>query len=1027
MNTGPLELRLQKLQTRLGWLPYFILFTGLFGTAIGSWYVAETGADKDRARFRNEIQGTIEKIGARIATYENLMRGVAGFFAGEPSVSADEFRMYVDRLDLSYVYPGIQGIGYSVRVRAEDVSELEESMQKTYPGFHVWPPVADEQVHAIQYLEPLDRRNREAIGYNMYSQSTRRAAMERARDTGEPSATGVVHLVQEIDEDVQSGFLIYLPVYESNGTPGNLEQRRASLSGFVYAPFRADDLLRDIYGPISPSIAFRVFDGTEPNRERRLHTSRGWSRAISARGKSYRTITHMRVGGRIWTLEIVTLPGFSSAESRGNARWIAIIGVLLSLILFGLTRSQGQARVAAENAANELRKSEKELRKTEARVRRLVDSNIIGIILGRDDGSITEGNDAFLSMIGVTAETLHGSPTTLDDLSAPSSIDLQQYALAEIRRKGHFGPYEHVFLRSDGTEVPALVGMALVEKSSNDWVGFVLDLTDRKHMETQLLEQTETLETLNRVQQIVSAELQVSAVLAAVTRAAAALANTDVATFFYRDPAAGSDRSFDSRTGGQTTSHMPVSRDHPVVRRAFADPEAEPPHPDNPEGDGILAVPVISRFGTVVGALVTSHSRRDGFSDRDHQVLSSLAAQAAVAIDNATLYENARGDRNRAEEANRAKDQFLANLSHELRTPMTAIIGWIRMLQIGGLNDEEYQEAITAIARSARAQAQLIEDLLDVSRIATGKMKIEREPVDLLEVIETAVDSVWPSIEAKKLDLESNLPDQPLVVSGDRYRLQQVMWNFLTNAVKFTGEGGRIELVATRSGGNAVVSVRDTGEGIDPQVLPHIFERFHQADATTTRSFGGLGLGLSLVDYIIRAHGGQATAESEGRGSGSCFRIEIPLIETSGAGDADDSLSLEELSLTGRRILVVEDEQVIRDLVQMILRRAGAKVTSVRSAAQALDHLSNDTYDVLVSDIAMPEEDGLSLIRQIRTGRKIIRSVPAVALTSYAGDEDRRRILEAGYDAHLVKPIEPEVLLRTIREVEQTAGRSHEG
>lgn len=1014
MTTGPIELRLQKLTARLGWVPYFVLIMALGGTILGAWFVAVTGAEKDRARFNNEVANTVEKITDRIVIYENLLRGGAGLLKTRPDLLAREFRGYVDALDLPRLYPGIQGIGYSVRVPKNEVSELEESMQQSHPGFHVWPPVDEPFVHAIKYLEPLDRRNREAIGYNMFSQITRRAAMERARDSGEPAASGIVKLVQEIDEDVQAGFVIYLPLYESDEIPSTIEERRAKLFGFVYAPFRADDLLENI-GPFEPAVAFRVFDGRQVDQNRLLYTSGGWRQAASKHRGQLATTTYIRVGGRIWTIEVATLPGFITADSEINARWIAALGVLMSLILFGLTRSQTRARVAAETALVNLRKSEKELRHSEARVRRLVDANIIGIVLGTRDGTINEANNAFLSMIGLSEEEFSEQTLTMTAVSAAPSADVAEYALTELSRKGYFGPYEHIFRRSDGTELPALIGMATVEGPSHDWVGFVLDLSDQKHMETQLLEQKETLETLNRVQHVVSAELEVSKVLAVVSGSAGLLTGADEASFFYRDPAAGSDHKSSISEAPPDRKRSGVTREHPIVQRAFADITAEPEQQIDPEGEGVLAVPVVSRFGTVVGALVVTRSSGGSFDDRDRQVVSGLAAQAAVAIDNANLYELARRDRNRAEQANIAKDQFLANLSHELRTPMTAIVGWVRMLQLGGLDDSEYEEAIEAISRSARAQAQLIEDILDVSRIATGKMKIEKKSIDLLEVIEAAVDSVWPSIESKRIDFKTQLPEEPMKIAGDPNRLQQVIWNLLSNAIKFTDEGDTIELIADHDDETARVSVRDSGEGIDPEALPHIFERFRQADGTSTRTYGGLGLGLSLVDYIVRAHGGVATAESDGKGQGACFTIEL-LLETlpGGEGIVADPLATSELSLNGHRILLAEDDTEIRHLVRTILRHAGARVTGVRDASQAMDHLVNQKFDAVVSDIAMPGEDGLSLIRKIRGGTHENRSIPTLALTAFASDEDRNRILESGYDGHLMKPLEPEELLRTI-------------
>lgn len=1016
MNTGPLELKLQHLRERMEWIPLFVLIIGLAGTALGAWYVASTTFEKDQARFETEAQDAIEEIERRLTNYESLLRGGAGFFAAEPHVTKGEFAQYVDRLDLPRLYPGIQGIGFSTRVPRTEVAELESEMAQYYPDFHVWPPVEDEYVHAIQYLEPLDRRNRAAIGYNMFSETTRRRAMERARDSGAPAASGIVQLVQEIDENRQAGFLIYLPLYETDEIPEDLFGRRRALRGFVYAAFRADDLLADIFGVNQPSIAFRIFDGPQIDPSRLLHVSPSWAEVERQEDVRYELITRMRVAGRVWTVEVASLPGFVSTDPESSATWIALIGVMLSIVLFVLTRSQTKARIAAEKAAADLRRSERVLRRTEARVRNLIESNIIGIVLGGADGTISEANDAFLSMVGRQNSEVREGDLTLRELSASDPKEVLDYAFTELLRKGKFGPFEHSFRRPSGT-FPALVGMALVDKSPLDWVAFVLDLTDRKHMETQLIEQKETLETLNRVQQVVSAELQVDHVLAAVTGAAASLASADEAAFFHRDPLAESDYVFVS-PGHDRSDGPRIDREHPVVAQALEESRLDGSIREDPMGDDVLAVPVVSRFGTVVGTLVVAGSNGEGFSERDRQVVAALSAQAAIAVDNARLYEDARRDRNRAEEANAAKDQFLANLSHELRTPMTAIIGWVKMLQIGGLDENEYEEAITAIARSAQAQAQLIEDILDVSRIATGKMKIDRHPLDLRDVVDAAVDSVWPTAEARGIELVCALPEEPVPAEGDSQRLQQVVWNLLSNAVKFTSGGGRIEVDLSRHDEDAVITVSDTGEGIDPTALPFIFERFRQADGTTTRTFGGLGLGLSLVDYLVRAHGGSASAASDGVGKGSRFTVILPVTDSLEPSDVrEDSGSKKGLSLAGRRLLVVEDDREVRELVQVILRHAGAEVVSVEDARQAMDHLANQNFDLMLSDIAMPGESGIGLIRKVRSRGGNALSIPAIALTAYAAEEDRHRILEAGYDGYLMKPLDPSRLVRAIRDL----------
>jgi PAS domain S-box-containing protein len=387
------------------------------------------------------------------------------------------------------------------------------------------------------------------------------------------------------------------------------------------------------------------------------------------------------------------------------------------------------------------------------------------------------------------------------------------------------------------------------------------------------------------------------------------------------------------------------------------------------------------------------------------------------------------------EQANRIKDEFLATLSHELRTPLTAMLGWSRMLRSGQLDGPAQARAIQIIERNAEAQSKLIEDLLDVSRIITGKLRMEVQPVMLAPVVETAVGGLRPAAEAKRLRLDSFIDPSAGPVTGDPARLQQVVTNLLSNAIKFTPEGGRVEVRLERSeaqsGARARIVVSDTGVGISPDALPHIFERFHQADSSNTRAHGGLGLGLAIVRHLVESQGGSASAESEGEGHGSVFTVEVPLTaaaattpargrpemfsEKARTGVGDGELFGDPCALEGVRVLLVEDERDTRELLKTILERCGAEVTEAASAVEALTALEGMTPDVIVSDIGMPGENGYELIKKIRTlpaergGR-----VPAVALTAYAGTKDRRRALLSGFHTHLAKPVEPDELLAVV-------------
>jgi PAS domain S-box-containing protein len=372
--------------------------------------------------------------------------------------------------------------------------------------------------------------------------------------------------------------------------------------------------------------------------------------------------------------------------------------------------------------------------------------------------------------------------------------------------------------------------------------------------------------------------------------------------------------------------------------------------------------------------------------------------------------------RRRAEDlaiANRAKEDFLATLSHELRTPLNAMLGWTRLLRMGKLDQPGASRALETIERNAHLQEQLISDILDVSRIVTGKLRLELRPTDLAPLVDATLDTLRPAADAKGVRLQSRLQVAGAVL-GDPDRLQQVIWNLLVNAIKFTPPGGSVFVSLDRQSTSAVVTVTDTGEGIASELLPYIFDRFRQGDASVTRPHGGLGLGLSIVRHIVELHGGKVTVQSGGRGLGATFSVLFPIRAISRARERD---ALDPNLLTGLRVLVVDDELDAREVVSRALNECGANTTAVGSAREALHVLADFNPDVLVSDIRMPEEDGYTLIRQIRALGSDRGALPAVALTGLAHPEDRRRALKAGYQSFVPKPVEVDELAAVVRRV----------
>jgi PAS domain S-box-containing protein len=441
----------------------------------------------------------------------------------------------------------------------------------------------------------------------------------------------------------------------------------------------------------------------------------------------------------------------------------------------------------------------------------------------------------------------------------------------------------------------------------------------------------------------------------------------------------------------------------------------------------MMVIPLVAR-GRPLGALTfLSDKASRTYGRLDLELAEELGRRAALAADNAWLYRSSQEARKGAERANRAKDEFLATLSHELRTPLTPILGWTVMLRSGTLDQAGMLRGLEVIERNVRAQTQLIEDLLDVSRIVTGKLRVEVRPIDLMPVVEAGLDAVRPSAEAKEIHLDAKLEPIDSKVLADPDRLQQVVWNLASNAVKFTPKGGHIEVRLRRADSQVHLSVKDNGKGINAEFLPYVFDRFRQADSTSTRKYGGLGLGLAIVRHLVELHGGTVYAESAGPDRGATFTVRLPLMEersvaAAPAGRGAESSDAGGERLDGVKVMVVDDELDMRDFLSVSLRQYGADVTALASVGEAVEALEREKPDVLVSDIGMPGEDGYALIRKVRAlGPERGGQVPAAALTGFAAGDDTTRVLSAGYQVHLPKPVEPAQLAQVVGTL---AGRS---
>jgi signal transduction histidine kinase/CheY-like chemotaxis protein len=720
-------------------------------------------------------------------------------------------------------------------------------------------------------------------------------------------------------------------------------------------------------------------------------------------------------------------------------------------------------------AKEALERKTRELAQSLAMMQATLESTSNGIIVTDDRGEVTHYNENYANMWPVARDALAARDHRL--LLAEISRKFADPAafLARVDEIYREAPAESfdVLELADGRVYERFSKVQFLESRDAGRVWSFRDITEQRRIEEALRDETRVLEVLNRTGAALSSKLDLQAVLQTVTDAATELSSAQFGAFFYNSTddkgdafvlytLSGAPREAFERFGHPRATALfgPTFRGEGIIRvdDVLQDPRYGQwaPHHGMPEGHlpvrSYLAVPVESRSGDVIGGLFFGHSEPGVFTARSERVVKGVAAQAAVAIDNARLFELAqkaaderkqlldseRTARNEAERASAMKDEFLATLSHELRTPLSAILGWAQVLRRQFKDTPALEQGLETIERNARVQAQLIEDLLDMSRITSGKLRLDIQPTEPARFVEAAIDTVAPAADAKGIRIEKVLDPLAGPVSGDPGRLQQVIWNLLSNAIKFTPKDGKVQVILQRVNSHVEISVADTGIGIAREFLPHVFDRFRQADASTTRTFGGLGLGLSIVKHLVELHGGTVRVKSPGENRGTTFTVDLPLMIVHRAEPAAERehpkgpkavpLEFERTDLSGIKILVVDDEPDARDLLRRVLSDCEAEVITAASAAEALVLVAERRPDVLVSDIGMPDTDGYELLRRVRLlGAARGGRLPAIALTAFARSEDRTRALRAGFLVHVSKPVEPAELVATVASV---VGRS---
>jgi PAS domain S-box-containing protein len=672
-----------------------------------------------------------------------------------------------------------------------------------------------------------------------------------------------------------------------------------------------------------------------------------------------------------------------------------------------------------------------------------VKSSDDAIVTNDMNGIITSWNPAAERMFGYSGREAVGQAIRM--LIPPELQGEEDTVLAKIRAGEAIHHYETVRRRKDGSLVSISLTVSPIHSDSGEIVGasrIGRDITGEVHLRAAAREHAANTEKLSEVGAMVASTLDRDTIVQKVTDTATEFTGAEFGAFFYnvRDPKSGDTYVLHTLSGAPkeafasfphpraTAIFGPTFRGEGVVRLddVTHDPRfgKNAPYYGMPPGHlpvrSYLAVPVKNFYGEVLGGLFFGHSTVGVFTEQHERLAVGIAGWASVALENARLYVEAR-------DTNRIKDEFLAVLSHELRTPLSAIVGYARLLRGGILSDEKASRGLEILERNATLLTQIVEDVLDISRIVAGKIRLNVQPVELMLVVHNAVATVQPAADAKGVRVETILDSRVGPVSGDPDRLQQVVWNLLTNAVKFTRKNGRVQVRLERANSHIEIVVSDTGVGIQPDFLPYVFERFRQADAGTTRKTGGLGLGLAIVRHLVEMHGGTVHAASAGQDTGATFRVRLPIMIVHPAGldtqrehpRTERIQPLAELAdLTGIRVLAIDDEEDALTLLRVVLETAGAEVATIPSPVSALERIEALRPQVLVVDLGMPEMDGFEFIARIRgSSNAQIRDVPALALTAFARSDDRTKALRSGFEMHLAKPVDPGELVAAVATV----------
>ena len=715
-----------------------------------------------------------------------------------------------------------------------------------------------------------------------------------------------------------------------------------------------------------------------------------------------------------------------------------------SRISMSLTVSPVRDQAGRVIGASKIARDITERKNSDLAIRRMaaaVMSSDDAIVTKTLDGIITSWNPAAERIFGYTAAEAIGQSIRI--LIPKDRQGEEDVVIARIRAGETVDHYETTRVAKDGHSIAIALTVSPVRDDSGVIVGaskIARDIGDQQRLRAVAQQHARNTEKLSEVGVFLASAVDREEIVQRVTDAATEFTGAQFGAFFYNVRTAATGEAYMLYALSGAPREAFASFPHPRVTEIFGptfrgegpirleDVTEDPRYGQNPPFFGMppghlavrsyLAVPVKGRNQDVLGGLFFGHESRGVFTSEHERLAVGVAAWASVSLENSRLLVE-------AQEANRLKDEFLAVLSHELRTPLNAIMGYSRLLHSGLLTGSKADDAFATLERNSTWLTQIVDDVLDVSRIVSGKLRLDVQPVDLPLIIENAVATVQPAADAKGVQLHTILDPQVGMVSGDPGRLQQVAWNLLSNAVKFTPRNGHVQVRLERVNSHVELSVSDTGAGIRSDFLPYVFERFRQSDSSSTRRTGGLGLGLAIVKHIVEMHGGTVEAASDGVDQGASFLVRLPLMIVRSASIVPGTREhprtelvarLKDLGdLSGVRVLAIDDDEDALSLVRVVLESAGAEVTTMSSPAFALDRVTELRPDVLLVDIGMPQMDGYAIMKAVRgSSDPHVRRIPSAALTAFARAADRTKALRSGFEMHLAKPVDPGELVASV-------------